>query len=55
MRKSTHQIAGAVRPLLAGTVWQYYELISTQWPTDGSGAVVLLVPDAEVPLGQRVF
>jgi tRNA-binding protein len=22
---------------------------------DGSGAVVLLVPDAEVPLGQRVF
>jgi hypothetical protein len=35
---ATKELNAAVRPLLAGTVWQYYELISTQWPTDGSGA-----------------
>lgn len=31
------EINEAVRPLLAGTVWQHYELISTQWPTEGPG------------------
>jgi hypothetical protein len=39
---ATQELNAAVRPLLEGTVWQYYELISTQWPTDGSGA---LTPD----------
>lgn len=38
LTEATKELNAAVRPLLAGTVWQHYELISTQWPTDGSGA-----------------
>lgn len=35
---ATGEMNAAVQPLLAGTVWQHYELISTQWPTDANGA-----------------
>lgn len=30
---------GQFRPALNGTVWQNYELITTQWPTDGTNKV----------------
>jgi hypothetical protein len=30
---------GQFRPALNGTVWQKYELITTQWPTDGANKI----------------
>jgi hypothetical protein len=35
---ATKQLNASVQGLLGGTVWQYYELVSTQWPTDASGS-----------------
>jgi len=35
---ATKQLNAAVQGLLGGTVWQHYELVSTQWPTDASGS-----------------
>jgi len=34
----TKTLNADVQPLLAGTVWRHYELVSTQWPTDASGS-----------------
>ncbi len=35
---ATKDLNAKVQGLLGGTVWQHYELISTQWPTDASGS-----------------
>jgi hypothetical protein len=34
---ATHDMNAKAQSLLGGTVWQHYELVSTQWPTDASG------------------
>ena len=35
---ATKDMNGEVQGLLGGTVWEHYELVSTQWPTDASGS-----------------
>ncbi len=35
---ATVSMNGQVQAILGGTVWQNYELVSTQWPTNASGA-----------------
>lgn len=36
--EATKDLNAQVQGILGGTVWQHYELISTQWPTDASGS-----------------
>jgi len=36
--EATKQLNAEVHTLLGGTVWRFYELVSTQWPTDASGS-----------------
>lgn len=43
--EATKKMNAKVHTLLEGTVWRHYELVSTQWPTDGSGSATV-DPDA---------